>query len=231
MYRREFLKTAASCLGALGFAKGSWGAQFPGVDAGSSKAALAGGNGIYLNQIGFLPDRPKVATVSAHANSFLVRSLKGNSVAFRSALSPQLLDDASRDTVRFADFSSVRTPGEYCVELDTGVSSDSFPIREDAYDRALLLTMRSFYGQRCGFEVNLGGGYAHPKCHMQALSTRPPEKCSVRYPRRLARCRGLRPIHDQLWHHHRNALMGVEAVWGVPARFCSADSGVWRKSA
>src|SRR5579863_247960 len=168
MHRREFLKTAASCLGTLGFVKDSWGAQVPRVASGSLKTAYAGSNGIYLNQIGFLPDRPKVATVSASANSFLVRSLKDNSAAFRSTLSPQRLDDASGDTVRFADFSSIRTPGDYCVELDTGVSSDSFPIREDAYDRALCLTMRSFFGQRCGVDVNLGGGYAHPKCHIQA---------------------------------------------------------------
>lgn len=92
MYRREFLKTAASCLGALGFAKNSWGTQVSGVDAGSSKAASAGANGIYLNQIGFLPDSPKIATVSARANSFLVRSLQGNSVAFRSTLSAQRPD-------------------------------------------------------------------------------------------------------------------------------------------
>jgi endoglucanase len=168
MYRREFLKTAASCLGGLGFTKYSWGAQVSGVDAGSSTTASAGANGIYLNQIGFLPDSPKVATVSARANSFLVRSSKDNSVVFRSTLSAQRLDAASGDTVRFADFSALREPGEYRIELDTGVSGDSFPIRKNAYDNALLLTMRSFYGQRCGCAVNLGGGYAHPKCHMDA---------------------------------------------------------------
>ena len=66
MYRREFLKTAASCLGALGFVKDSWGAQVSGAYAGSSKAASAGANGIYLNQIGFLPDSSKVLPL-AHA--------------------------------------------------------------------------------------------------------------------------------------------------------------------
>ena len=137
--------------------------------AGSSKAASAGANGIYLNQLGFLPDSSKVATVSTRASSFLVRFLKDNSVALRSTLSAQRLDNASGDTVQFADFSALKVPGEYRIELDTGVSGDSFPIRKDAYDRALLLTMRSFYGQRCGFDVNLGEGYAHPKCHMEAV--------------------------------------------------------------
>jgi endoglucanase len=168
MYRREFLKTAASCLGALGFVKDSWGAQVSGVDAGSSKPASAGGNRIYLNQIGFLPDSSKVATVSTRAGSFLVRSLKDNFVALRSTLSAQRLDNASGDSVQSADFSTLKVPGEYRVELDSGVSGDSFLIRKDVYDNALLLTMRSFYGQRCGCDVNLGGKYAHPKCHMDA---------------------------------------------------------------
>jgi endoglucanase len=168
MYRREFLKTAASCLGALGFVKDSWGAQVSGVYAGSSKAPSAGANGIFLNQIGFLPDSSKVATVSTRAGSFLVRSLRDNSVALRSTLSAQRLDNASGDSVQFADFSTLKVPGEYRIELDSGVSGDSFLIRKDAYDNALLLTMRSFYGQRCGCDVNLGDGYAHPKCHMDA---------------------------------------------------------------
>jgi endoglucanase len=168
MHRREFLKTTASCLGALRYAGSSWGAQVSGIDAGYSKTSAAGAGGVYLTQIGFLPDNPKVATVSAPASSFLVRSLKDNSVAFRSSLSAQRVDNASGDNVRLADFSPMNAPGEYRIELDTGVKGDSFPIRKDAYDHALLITMRSFYGQRCGYDVNLGGGYAHPKCHMEA---------------------------------------------------------------
>jgi endoglucanase len=168
IYRREFLKTAASCLGALGFDRNSWGAQLSGVDAGTSKTTSTGANGIYLNQIGFRPDNPKLATVSANANSFLVRSLKDHSVAFRSTLSAQRLDAASGDTMRLADFSAVKVPGEYRLELDTGATGDSFPIRKDVYDNAFLLAMRSFYGQRCGCSVDLGGGYTHPKCHLDA---------------------------------------------------------------
>ena len=97
MHRREFLKSAASCLGALGFAQGSWCALVSGIDAGDS--------GVYLNQMGFLPGSPKVATIRVPASSFLIRSLKDNSVAFRSPLGAQRLDSASGDTVRLADFS------------------------------------------------------------------------------------------------------------------------------
>ena len=40
MSRREFLKTAASCLGAFGFVKDSWGAQVSGAYAASSRLLL-----------------------------------------------------------------------------------------------------------------------------------------------------------------------------------------------
>ena len=142
MHRREFLKAAASCLGAVGLANGV--AKVSGTDAGS-QAAPAGDSRICLNQLGFLPDGPKVATVGGRANSFLIRSVKNHSVALRSTLSPPRLDNASGDTVQLADFSALRAPGEYRIELDSGVSSDLFPIRKDAYDHALLLAMRSFY--------------------------------------------------------------------------------------
>jgi endoglucanase len=168
MHRREFLKTTASCLGALGYAGSSWGSQAFGVDAGVAESSPAATGGIYLNQIGFLPDHQKIATVSPRASSFLVRSTKDNSVVFRSTLSPQRPDLASGDTVRLADFSSLKAPGEYRIELDTGAKGGSFPIGRDAYDHALMITMRSFYGQRCGYDVDLGGGYAHPKCHIAA---------------------------------------------------------------
>jgi endoglucanase len=168
MHRREFLKTTASCLGALGLAGSSWGTQDSEIGVGAAKTSPAATGGIYLGQLGFLPNHQKVATVSARASSFLVRSTKDNAVAFRSTLSAERSNPASGDTVRLADFSSLKNLGEYRIELDTGAKGCSFPIGKDAYDHALLITMRSFYGQRCGYDVDLGGGYAHPKCHMEA---------------------------------------------------------------
>jgi hypothetical protein len=156
MHRRKFLKTVASCLGAVDFANVT--VNIFAADTGSP--ASDRDSKICLNQLGFLPDGPKLATVGGRANSFLVRSMKNQSVAFRSPLSPPSLDHASGDTLQLADFSALPTPGEYRIELDSGVSSNSFPIRPDAHDHALLLAMRSFYGQRCGYDVDLGGGYS-----------------------------------------------------------------------
>ncbi len=168
MNRRKFLKTATECLGAFGL--GVHALDHRSAWAATSKAGtgLPTDSGIYLNQIGYFPSRSKAATVRARASSFLVQSATQNTVVFRADLQAPRLDAASGDRVQVADFSALKTPGEYRLQLDTGAFSDPFSIGEDIYAHALWLTMRAFYGQRCGCEVNLGGGYTHPKCHLHA---------------------------------------------------------------
>ena len=133
---------------------------------------------IYLNQVGYLPGREKIATVilpaeqtgaSTEASSdgtrtFHVRSTQGSAIVFTGTLSAPRLDPASGDHVCGADLSPLSTSGSYRVEV-SGVLGDPFPISPTAYAEALRLTMRSFYGQRCGTKVDLGHGYKHGKCH------------------------------------------------------------------
>jgi endoglucanase len=126
--------------------------------------------GVFFNQLGFQPARKKVATlatpasVSEEAKSFRVRVDGTGAVVFEGKLSPATADEASGDTVHQADFSALNTPGMYRLEID-GASSDRFPVRDDVYANALRLTMRAFYGQRCGCQVDLGNGYKHAACH------------------------------------------------------------------
>ena len=136
------------------------------MDIASNAVASAGG--IRVNQIGYLPGFPKVASVSVPARSFRVRSLATNAVVLQAGLSAPHADPASGDTIRRADFSPLRTPGQYRIELDTGAQGDPFRVGHDVYAQALDLTMRSFYGQRCGCEVDLDAHHAHPQCHMES---------------------------------------------------------------
>lgn len=75
------------------------------------------------------------------------------------------MDAASGDTVARAEFSALRTPGTYRI-WSNGAFSDPFTIAEDAYAAGLRLTMRGYYGQRCGCKVDLGDGYKHDACHV-----------------------------------------------------------------
>jgi endoglucanase len=158
MDRRELLK----CLGAASVAFTPWA-----IPPGGCSQPETSGVGIFLNQVGYLPAAEKRATVrltDANERGFRVRSNADHSVAFHGKLGPTVADEASGDQICLADFSSLRIPGKYQIEI-AGLVSDPISVSADAYASALRLTMRAFYGQRCGCAVDLGGGYKHPVCH------------------------------------------------------------------
>ena len=167
MNRRRFLKNASRYLGALGFA-GPLSRTGPWTQAADAQTMSGLPSQIFLNQLGYLPSHAKVATVAERASTFTVQSTVDSSVVFHGSLSQPRPDAASGDLIQQADFSGLTTPGRYWLALDTGSISDPFRIGPDVYKQALYMTMRAFYGQRCGCNVDLGGGYAHPPCHLDA---------------------------------------------------------------
>ncbi len=97
---------------------------------------------------------------------FVVRATADGSIVHRGKVAQPETDSASGDRTSVADFSGLRTLGNYRIEAG-GAVGDLFPIAENAYASALKLTMRGYYGQRCGCAVDLGGGYKHPLCHAE----------------------------------------------------------------
>jgi endoglucanase len=120
-----------------------------------------------FNQTGYLPNHAKIATVRQANGTFTVVSEKTGKTAFTGQLTALTQDAASGDHLAQADFSSLNLPGSYRL-VATGVRTPPFSIRKDAYSEALRLSMRSFYGQRCGCAVDLGEGYRHGVCHTSA---------------------------------------------------------------
>jgi endoglucanase len=119
-----------------------------------------------LNQVGYLPRGEKVATVAGDAGGeFQVLAETGGHAVFHGSLSGALTDEASGDRVVLADFSKVVVPGMYRLAVGPK-RSERFMISKDVYRDALRLTMRSYYGQRCGCAVDMGNGYKHAACHL-----------------------------------------------------------------
>ncbi len=168
MDRRRFLQSATEYLGALGIGacafpyRSAWASTVEPINSESASSQ------IFLNQLGYLPARSKVATVRVRAAAYIVRSMRDHSITYRGTLSAAMFDPASGDWVQKADFSALKISGEYRLELDSGVSSDPFSISDDSYQFALWQASRAFYGQRCGCSVNLGGGYEHSPCHLHS---------------------------------------------------------------
>ncbi len=136
-----------------------------------SAAVAAPTTEIKVDQAGYLPTLPKIAFVVSKSatGDFTVRRKKDNSVAFTGKLSTPVEDPQSRDSVMTADFSKLEESGVYYLDVSGVGTSWNFQISKDVYARAFYLTLRSFYGQRCGTAVDLGRefpGYKHAACHL-----------------------------------------------------------------
>ena len=124
---------------------------------------------IKVDQVGYPAAGPKIAIVSAKDKTFEIRRSGDGAVVFRGQLGPAAPDPLTGDTVQAADFSALREPGRYYVNVPGAGRSWNFTVGDNVYQHAYFLAMRAFYGQRCGIAVDLGPefpGYSHPACHL-----------------------------------------------------------------
>ena len=133
-------------------------------------ASAAPTTAIKVDQVGYLPQARKLAFVvtTQPATEFFVRKLDDASISFRARLSLPVYDPDSGDRVQIAGFSELQTEGRYYIEVPGVGTSWAFSIGRLVYRRAFFLTMRSFYGQRCGTAVDLSPefpGFKHAACH------------------------------------------------------------------
>lgn len=129
---------------------------------------------IKIDQVGYKPDLPKRAFVVADGSprEFTVRRASDAGVAFRGTLTEPAADADSGDRVRAADFTALRERGRFYVDVHGVGRSWTFSIQPDVYATAFRLAMRSFYGQRCGTDVDLGRefrGYSYKACHRRGM--------------------------------------------------------------
>ncbi|MBN1609373.1 MAG: glycoside hydrolase family 9 protein [Polyangiaceae bacterium] len=123
---------------------------------------------VFLNTVGFLPERVKQATVLASVDTFEVRRAGDDQVVYEGQLSKRRMDDDTGQKVRIADFSELTEPGRYVVTVADLRPSDEFRIDDDLYRRPLEASLLGFYGQRCGRELSFeydDETYSHAACH------------------------------------------------------------------
>jgi len=162
MQRRTFIKISAIAGSAAAVPTALWLSS-----RWSAAEAATDSSPIVFNQLGYLPNATKLITLRSPSATFTVRAVSSGAVVLQGKPSAVRDDSASGDRVQIADISAVRQPGMYVLETDAGKSAQ-FEIGNDVYRQALWLTMRGYYGQRCGCDVDLGNGYSHPACHLTA---------------------------------------------------------------
>jgi endoglucanase len=142
---------------------------------------------IKVDQVGYLPEGPKVAFVVSKtpATAFTVRRVGDGLVAFEGKLAAPVTDPDSGDAVQAADFTGLTETGAYALDVPGVGRSWDFAIGPDVFVRPFVLAMRSFYGQRCGMAVDLGRefpGYRHAACHLEGAYHASSGKAGTRAP-------------------------------------------------
>lgn len=146
----------------------------PTAAAAPSAAATSA---IRVNQVGYLPDGPKRATVVTTATQSLTRQLSdvsGTAVP-SGATVPRGADTPSGQSVQVADFSSYRETGSGYVLAVDGSGSVPFDIRANLHDSLRSDAMAFFYHQRSGTPIDaslVGSAYARPAGHLGVAPNR-----------------------------------------------------------
>jgi endoglucanase len=128
------------------------------------------GSPVRVNQVGYLPDGPKSATVVSDSAAVLpwqLRNAAGQAVA--SGTSTQRgLDVSSAQHVHVIDFSGYTTPGTGYTLVVGGEASYPFAIGADVYDQLRQDSLKFYYPQRSGITISdaLRPGYGRPAGHL-----------------------------------------------------------------
>ncbi len=127
---------------------------------------------VRVNQVGYLPDGPKRATVVSSATAPLAWQLRDASGAVAASGSTTVhgADQASGQSTHLVDFSAYTGRGtDYTLVVD-GRASHPFDISASLYDGLRADSMSFFYQQRSGIAIDaaLAGGsaYARPAGHL-----------------------------------------------------------------
>ncbi|WP_405010915.1 glycoside hydrolase family 9 protein [Kitasatospora sp. NBC_01539] len=162
-------RAAAALAGAALVATGL--AAVPVTAAAAPAAVTAAGSTVRVNQLGYLPDGPKRATVVSSATAPLawqLRNAAGAAVA-SGTTTVRGADAASGDATHLADFSAYTGTGSGFTLVVDGQTSYPFDISAALYDGLRADSMQFFYQQRSGIAIDAalaGSAYARPAGHL-----------------------------------------------------------------
>lgn len=124
---------------------------------------------IVINQVGYKCDDVKQAVFRGDMNDteFNIISVDNGEIVYTGAIYGARGNESSGETVRYGDFSALKTPGRYKIESSSFGDSYEFNIGDDVYKNIFKDSMRFFYMQRCGENLreDLIGEYGHKACH------------------------------------------------------------------
>ncbi|KDN87519.1 glycoside hydrolase family 9 protein [Kitasatospora cheerisanensis] len=174
---RRLPRRAAAVLTGLALAAGGLTAavSVPATaDAATTTAAVGAATDfpVRVNQLGYLPDGPKRATVVSSATAPLAWQLRDSSGAQVAAGTTTVhgADQASGQSTHLVDFGAYTGAGSGFTLVVGGLASHPFDISASLYDGLRADSLNFFYQQRSGIAIDaaLAGGsaYARPAGHL-----------------------------------------------------------------
>jgi endoglucanase len=143
------------------------------IQCETEKLPLETSENIRLNQIGYYPSSVKEFILADHkASAFRVLDSLGE-VVFSGKLQDRGTWATSGERVMTGDFSDLKTPGSYIIEIDSVGASHPFSIEKGVYEEALNASIKSYYFQRASMpiEENYGGIYKRAAGHPDSACT------------------------------------------------------------
>jgi endoglucanase len=133
---------------------------------------------IHINQVGYRPDDKKSAIFIESGGKFEIVNEKNGETVLRGEAGGPVNDKVSGDLVWYADFSSLKKPGNYFLQVPEVGRSHTFAIDENSYGEVRNALLKAFYYQRCGMELEgkYAGLWVHKACHLQDGLIFPSEK-------------------------------------------------------
>ena len=116
--------------------------------------AYAADTNIMLNTLGFLPDKPKRASINTSCTKFTVVSATGGIEAFSGSVSGPKKNNDTGEDIYIADFSALDEEGTFFLQVEGVGRSPDFPIKKGVYNDAYITAMRAMYLWRCGCAVS-----------------------------------------------------------------------------
>jgi endoglucanase len=161
---------AGLALAAAGLAAFPTGALAAGT-ATATAATAGSGTPVRVNQLGYLPDGPKRATVVSSATAPLAWQLRtaGGATVASGTTTVHGADAASGDATHLVDFSAYTGTGTGFTLVVDGQASYPFDISAALYDGLRADSMSFFYQQRSGIAIDAalaGSAYARPAGHL-----------------------------------------------------------------
>jgi endoglucanase len=125
---------------------------------------------VRVNQVGYLPDGPKQATVVTDADAPLAWQLQSGGVTVASgSTTPAGVDPTAGTAVHTIDFGAVTTPGSAYTLVVDGETSYEFAIAADLYQQLRYDALNYFYLARSGIDIEasvVGAEYAREAGHV-----------------------------------------------------------------